>query len=257
MTRFLKQAILVGIILLISQCATVRHAIPFMESDTTLSGKDFWKSYAAITDTPHDVAGSGFIQIDVPNFAVKVRANYQYSSIGTARLELATLITGDLAEIYLKGDSAIVNDLLNRQSFADVAGNLELPGMGNLSVGDWGLNTLFLGLVQLDKKKWKFSKKPSPKLSRENEEINLDTSGRIRNWLVRSEPFGPVIRQLDLDYQTSTARFPVVITISDFAAKRKLKLTHQKVVWDDPDFQVYPVTPTYSPIFQFSKLRDK
>lgn len=254
--KILKKAILITLALLLSQCATIRESIPFMESDTTLSAREFWKKYADLNDSPHDVSGTGFMQIDVPALAAKVRANYQYSSTGVARVELSTLLTGDLATLYLYGDSAIVNDYLNHQSFVDATTNLELPGMGAPAIGDWNLNTLFLGLVPLEKKKWKFTKKPSPKLTQPDEEINLDAQGRIRSWVVRTEASGPIARQLDLDYENTDSPFPVSITLADFDSKRKLKFTHQNVVWDDPAFQVKPVKPEFSPIFQFSTLRD-
>jgi len=256
LSKILQKGLMAGLALLLSQCATVREVVPFMESDTTLSARDFWKKNSELNNAPHDVSGTGFIQIEAPALAAKVRANYRYSSAGVARVELSTLITGDLATIYLNGDSAIVNDYLNRQSFADATTNLEFSGLGTLAIGDWNLNTLFLGLVHLEKKKWKFSKKPSPKLYRLNEEITLDASGRVRSWQVREEWSDRIMRQLDLEYETPTAQFPVVITLSDFDLTRKLKFTHQNVVWDDPIFQVRPVKPEFSPIFQFSTLRD-
>ena len=256
MSKFLRYLGFLSVVLILDQCATIRQTVPFMGNDSVLTQRQFWKQYAEFNAGSHNVAGKGFVQVDVPNLAAKVRAQYGYSSRGLMKLELSTIIIGKLADIYLVGDTAIVNDYVNRQSFVDATENLELPGIGGLTLGDWDLNTLFLGLAKLNKNEWRYNAEPEPILIRPNEVIKLDARGRILAWLVHPENSENLTRQLDLEYETEEDAFPVAITMTDYVLKRKIKLTHQRVVWDDPDFQVKAIAPVFSPKFQFSILRD-
>ncbi|MCF7902489.1 MAG: DUF4292 domain-containing protein [Candidatus Marinimicrobia bacterium] len=210
-----------------------------------------------LSGTPHDVAGSGYLQIDVPELAGKSRARYAYSSAGEMSLELSTLLTGKLADIFLRNDSVVVNDYVQQQSFVDGLENLAIPGIGRLRLGSWDLKTVFLGIVELQKSDWEYRAAPTPHLFRPNEEVLIDQQGRLKAWSVRDADEGALLRELELEYETDDALFPVSVTVSDYEMNRKLKLTHKKVVWDDPYFQVTAIDPTFPQPFKFSTLQDK
>lgn len=184
----------------------------------------------------------------------KVRAEYKFSSRGVLRMTISTLLTGKLADVWMHRDSVVVNDYLNRQSFMDVLNKFDIPGLGKLSIGDWNLTTMFLGLVKFDRKEWIFiGDSTGYFLKRASELVKLDDRGRIRNWQVQDAESGQVMRKLELDYNASNAIFPVMITITDFIGRRKLKLIHHQVVWDDPNFTVKSVRPLFQDGFKFSK----
>ncbi|MCF7797000.1 MAG: DUF4292 domain-containing protein [Lentisphaeria bacterium] len=197
------------------------------------------------------------MQIDLPELAGKSRARYAYSSAGEMSLELSTLLTGKLADIFLRNDTVVVNDYIQKQSFVDKVDNLALPGIGQLQLGSWDLKTIFLGIVELKKNDWEFRLTPVPHLFRTNEEVLIDEHGRVKAWFIRETGNGVLQRELVLEYETGEALFPVSITVSDYKMKRKIKLTHQKVVWDDPYFQVAAVEPVYPQPFKFSTPQDK
>ncbi len=235
-------------------CATVKESIPFFRTDTTLTVKHFWKTHEVVVSQPHSVSGKGFFQVDTPEMSGKVRAEYKFSSRGVLRMTISTLLTGKLADVWMHRDSVVVNDYLNRQSFMDVLNKFDIPGLGKLSIGDWNLTTMFLGLVKFDRKEWIFiGDSTGYFLKRASELVKLDDRGRIRNWQVQDAESGQVMRKLELDYNASNAIFPVMITITDFIGRRKLKLIHHQVVWDDPNFTVKSVRPLFQDGFKFSK----
>lgn len=252
--RILPASIL---LLLFVQCSALRESIPFIDHGAAPSAKQFWKRQNLLSENAHNVAGSGYLQIDVPELAGKSRARYAYSSTGEMSLELSTLLTGKLADIYLVNDSVVVNDFVQQQSFVDGLENLVLPGIGQFRLGEWDLNTIFLGIVDLHNNDWEFRTEPVSHLYRPHEEVLIDHQGRLKAWSVRDADAGTLLRELGLEYETDEAVFPVSVTISDYEMKRKLKLIHKKVVWDDPYFQASAIDPAFPQPFKFSTLQDK